>query len=144
MAAESRSRPVLIAGLPRSGTTWTGRVLGATGATYVHEPDNHLVLPEAWAAKDGLGPFPAILPGAHAPAYEQLFECAFAGGGRPSLRYSSARLVHRAAPRAGRGALLWLTGTLAGARAELRDAPGQVVVKSVFCARSLEWLAQRF
>jgi len=144
MAPSSRSRPVLIAGLPRSGTTWTGRVLGATGATYVHEPDNHLVLPEAWAAKEGLGSFPALAMGSNAPAYEQLFECAFAGGGRPSLRYSSARLMHRAAPRAGRGALLWLTGTLAGARAELRDAPERVVVKSVFCARSLEWLAHRF
>lgn len=137
-------RPVLVAGLPRSGTTWTGRVLGATGATYVHEPDNHLVLPDAWAAKADLGPFPALAPGSDAPAYEQLFACAFAGGCRPSLRYSSARLVHRATPRAGRGALLRLTGTLAGPRTEARETPDRVVVKSVFCARSLEWLAQRF
>ena len=144
MALPPHPRPVLIAGLPRSGTTWTGRVLGATGATYVHEPDNHLVLPEAWAAKASLGHFPALAPGTDAPAYERLFESAFAGGNRPSLRYSSARLVHRAAPRAGRGALLRLTGPLAGTRSERRDPPERVVVKSVFCARSLEWLAHRF
>jgi hypothetical protein len=144
MPSPSFSRPVLIAGLPRSGTTWTGRVLGATGATYVHEPDNHLVLPEAWVAKEGFGPFPDLRPGEDAPNYEQLFGAAFAGGNRPSLRYSSARLVHRATPRAGRGALLWLTGPLAAARHERPDPPERVVVKSVFCARSLEWLADRF
>ena len=36
---------VLVAGLPRSGTTWVGEVLGRTaGARYLHEPDNHLDL----------------------------------------------------------------------------------------------------
>ena len=38
---------VLVAGLPRSGTTWVGEVLGRTaGARYLHEPDNHLVRPD--------------------------------------------------------------------------------------------------
>lgn len=144
---------VLIAGLPRSGTTWTGRVLGATGAAYVHEPDNHLVLPDAWAAKLGLGSFPALAPRDTAPGFERLFHSAFGGGSRPSLRYGSARLVHRAMPRSGRGALLGggpsggtlrLAGTLAEGRPERRGTPAGVVVKSVFCARSLEWLAERF
>lgn len=129
-----------------------GRVLGATGAVYVHEPDNHLVLPEAWAAKQGLGPFPALIPGEPAPAYEQLWALAFAGGGRPSLRYSSARLVHRAVPRSGRGSLvgtpdragtLRLAGTLATRRAE-RGGHHAVVAKSVFCARAVEWLSAAF
>ena len=43
---------ILVAGLPRSGTTWVAEVLGRTaGARYLHEPDNHLVRPDAWWAK---------------------------------------------------------------------------------------------
>jgi hypothetical protein len=34
--------PILVAGLPRTGTTWIGTVLGATGGTtYFHEPFNY-------------------------------------------------------------------------------------------------------
>lgn len=146
---------VLVAGVPRSGTTWVGRVLGHTeAAQYVHEPDNHLVRPEAWWAKRGLGPYPALAPGQAAPEYERLWELAFAGGSRPSLLYTSARLVHRTVPRAGRRALagkaggavvgtLRLAGRLA-ARGPAGEPSGNVVVKSVFCARSLEWIAARF
>ena len=55
---------VLVAGLPRSGTTWVGEVLGRTaGARYLHEPDNHLLRPEAWWAKRRLGPYPEVRPG---------------------------------------------------------------------------------
>ena len=55
----STAARVLIAGLPRSGTTWVGEVLGRTaGAHYLHEPDNHLVRPDAWWAKRRLGPSP--------------------------------------------------------------------------------------
>ncbi|MGH9000682.1 MAG: hypothetical protein ACRDY7_14985 [Acidimicrobiia bacterium] len=144
---------VLVAGIPRSGTTWLGKALGATGAGYVHEPDNHLQVPQAWCAKQGLGSYPALDPGTAAPEYERLWEAAFGGGQRTGLRYNSARLMHRAVPRAGRRSLhgaggspaagtLRLAGTLA------RSAPPQqrsrVVVKSVFCARSIEWLADRF
>ena len=54
---------VLVAGLPRSGTTWVGEVLGRTaGARYLHEPDNHLVRPDAWLAKRRLGPYPELRP----------------------------------------------------------------------------------
>ncbi len=129
------ARQVLVAGVPRSGTTWVGRVLGQSdGAGYVHEPDNHLVRPEAWWAKRELGSHPRLHPGERAPDYERLFAVAFAGGTRPSLPYAWARALHRAAP--GR----------AGGRAVPRSRPGRgdVVVKSIFCARSLEWLAERF
>lgn len=114
MVARGQRRRVLVAGIPRSGTTWVGRVLGqADGACYVHEPDNHLVRPEAWWAKRRLGAFPRLLPGQPAPDYERLFRVAFAGGARPSLLSTWARA-------------------------------GDVVVKSIFCARSLDWLAERF
>src|SRR5205823_1469687 len=77
-------RPILVAGLPRSGTTWVGEVLGHTaGARYLHEPDNHLLRPEAWWAKRGLGPYPELAPEQDAPGYEQLWALAFSGGVRP-------------------------------------------------------------
>jgi len=153
MAASAGER-VLVAGIPRSGTTWVGRVLGqADRACYVHEPDNHLVRPEAWWAKRELGAYPRLLPGQAAPDYERLFAVAFAGGSRPSLRYTWARALHRCVPRRQRrtprapGSAE--TGTLRLARGLAGHGSGgggseHVVVKSIFCARSLEWLAERF
>jgi hypothetical protein len=135
---------VLVAGLPRSGTTWVGEVLGRTaGARYLHEPDNHLLRPEAWWAKRRLGPYPELRPGADvAPGpdggdYERLWERAFAGGpARPSPVYAGLKILQRAgAPR--------VSGRLAS-RQRPRPAPGPLVVKSVHCARSLEWAAERF
>jgi hypothetical protein len=117
-----------------------GRVLGqCDGAGYVHEPDNHLVRPEAWEAKRSLGAYPRLVPGQGAPPeYERLFEVAFAGGVRPSPLYTWARALHRAAPGGARGLVASLS------RAGGRGRHGDVVVKSIFCARSLEWLAERF
>ena len=76
---------MLVAGLPRSGTTWVGEVLGCTaGARYLHEPDNHLVRPDAWWAKRRLGSYPELDPGAGgAGDYERLWALAFAGGPPP-------------------------------------------------------------
>lgn len=148
-------RRVLVAGIPRSGTTWVGRVLGqAGGARYVHEPDNHLVRPEAWWAKRELGSYPCLVPGQAAPDYERLFRVAFAGGARPSLLYTWARALHRYVPRRELQALLEPGESPGvGSRRLARDVAvprspshgsDHVVVKSIFCARSLEWLAERF
>jgi hypothetical protein len=155
MAARGQGRRVLVAGIPRSGTTWVGRVLGqADGAGYVHEPDNHLVRPEAWWAKRDLGAYPHLVPGQAAPDYERLFRMAFAGGARPSLLYTWARALHRcvppqelrapnpageSAPPGGRRLVRDLAAPRAGGAGS-----DHVVVKSIFCARSLEWLAERF
>lgn len=155
MRTQESGKRVLIAGVPRSGTTWLGQVLGhVQDARYVHEPDNHLVRPEAWRAKRGLGSYPALRPGQDAPEYEHLWAAAFAGGPRPSLFGAGARIVHRLVPRAEKRALrkdasgfaanvARLAGTLAERQTEPQAAK-TVIVKSVFCARSLEWLADRF
>jgi len=128
---------ILVAGLPRSGTTWVGEVLGrCAGARYLHEPDNHLVRPEAWWAKRRLGPYPELPPGRAGGDYERLWGLAFAGGARPSPLYAGLRVLQRA------GAAR-VSGRLASRRRP-RPAPGPLVVKSVHCARSLEWCAERF
>ena len=136
MATPGQGRRVLVAGIPRSGTTWVGRVLGqADGACYVHEPDNHLVRPEAWWAKRELGAYPRLVAGQETPGYERLFRVAFSGGARPSLLYAGARALHRCSLR--RNLLVPVPRPRSG-------GSGDVVVKSIFCARSLEWLAERF
>jgi Sulfotransferase family len=128
---------VLVAGLPRSGTTWVGEVLGHTaGARYLHEPDNHLVRPDAWWAKRRFGPYPELRAGTAGGDYDRLWSRAFAGGPRPSPVYAGARILQRAGASR-------LSGRLA-ARQRSRPAPGPLVVKSVHCARSLEWVADRF
>jgi hypothetical protein len=128
---------ILVAGLPRSGTTWVGEVLGRTaGARYLHEPDNHLLRPDAWWAKRLLGPYPEFQPGEAGDDYERLWALAFAGGPRLSPLYAGARVLQRA------GA--WRVSGLLASRQHSRLAPGPLVVKSVHCARSLEWVADRF
>ena len=130
-------RPVLVAGLPRSGTTWVGEVLGRTaGARYLHEPDNQRVRPDAWWAKRRLGPYPELEPGDEGGDYERLWARAFAGGPRPSAAYATARLLQRAGAPG-------LSGRLASGQRP-RPAPGPLVVKSVHCARALEWTVDRF
>jgi hypothetical protein len=131
---------VLVAGLPRSGTTWVGEVLGRTaGARYLHEPDNHLVRPDAWWAKRRLGPYPELEPGTDASDgrdYERLWARAFAGGPCSSSLYAGLRILQRAgAPR--------VSGRLAS-RSRSRPTAGPLVVKSVHSARAVEWVADRF
>lgn len=134
--------PVLVAGLPRSGTTWIGEVLGRTaGARYLHEPDNHLVRPDAWWAKRRLGPYPELDPAADAgdsgrADYERLWARAFTGGPCSSPLYAGLRILQRAgAPE--------VSGRLAR-RVRSRTTAGPLVVKSVHAARAVEWLADRF
>ena len=139
---------VLVAGLPRSGTTWVGEVLGHTaGARYLHEPDNHLVRPDAWWAKRRLGPYPELDPGDDGGDYGRLWARAFAGGPRPSALYAAARVLQHAGAAALSGRL-GSYGARAGDRERRRRdfgrLPGPLVVKSVHCARSLEWAVDRF
>ncbi len=75
------SRPILICGVPRSGTTWVGQVLGhAPGCRYVHEPDNHHHRAFALWAKRGLGSFPALDVGESGGPFSMLWDAAFANG----------------------------------------------------------------
>lgn len=150
---------VLVVGVPRSGTSWIGRVLGATpGAAYLGEPDNHEHVPFALRAKLGLpGRFyPRLEPGCEAPAYERLWQVALEGPprGAPSegvRRRAAAGLLRRAGPEE------LIEAIAAPARSPLplrlaarlavpeRRPPGaHLVVKSVHAQLALDWLVERF
>lgn len=144
---------VLLLGVPRSGTTWSGRVLGHTaGTAYVNEPDGDTE-PYAFTARLGFGGPPTLEPGAEHRAYERLWAGAFAGGARPSAvtaraaRYLNAKVEPGARFRAWYGD--GLTPRLRVVRAWARPMVGapdarHVVVKTVRAEFTAEWIVDRF
>ncbi len=90
-------------------------------------------------AKRPFGPYPELNPGDDGGDYERLWALAFAGGPRPSLLYAGARILQRAGAPHVSGRLVSHIPQRGRAA-----APGPLVVKSVHCARSLEWVAERF
>jgi hypothetical protein len=149
--------PLVVFGIPRSGTTWVAESLAASGERhYVHEPDNEGLSYAGWRAKAGLHRYPWFGPSAEHGPYRQLFERAIAGRlpdtrGRANellLRLhgqSTARIVagldrHRGWHRPGSTARP--PGPLERA---LAPAPPDraVLVKTVHATLALPWLAER-
>jgi hypothetical protein len=147
------SSSLLIVGVPRSGTTWTGRVLGRTdGAVYVNEPDGFRD-PLAFRVMRALGENPILEPSDSAPDYERLWRGALAGG-RPAgtfrdriarLAYERSRLRDRRAARDEGSVRPRLQLAAAAAVPRLAEpAGGPVVVKSVQSILALDWVWERF
>jgi hypothetical protein len=144
---------LLIAGVPRSGTTWIGQALGRTdGSIYVHEPDGDHD-PFAFRARLGHSVAPALAAGDVDADYHRLFAGAFAGGRYAgTLRDKAARRIYGGVPIEDRWRA-WLDGrvsprlrlvsTLAVPRVAV---PGEhnVIVKSVRSELAMEWLVAQF
>ncbi len=144
---------LLIAGVPRSGTTWIGQALGRTdGSVYVHEPDGDHD-PFAFRARLGHNVAPALAAGDVDENYHRLFAGAFAGGRYAgTLRDKVARRIYAGVPVEDRWRA-WLDGSisptlrLVSALAVPRvDEPGarNVIVKSVRSELAMEWLVEQF
>ena len=165
MSRGGNNATVLVAGVPRSGTTWVATLLGATrDASYFEEPDNHFTYPFAFRAKRGLpGRFyPALEPGQGASDYERLWSAAFrldetwrqAGRALPErMRRSLARAAWSSvATQQIRGALLhpdragFALRVAQALAVPERPRPDSrhLIVKSVLCPLSLEWIVARF
>src|SRR6478672_1050885 len=144
---------ILLAGAPRSGTTWLGEALGrCQDVRYVDEPDGFRTA-FAFRVMRELGENPRLAPRTDAPEYERLWAGAFAGGvaptglgGRVAERlYLRAGTDARRRARAGGGVDAGLRVATALARPAVSDGTtANVVVKSVQCCRSIEWLVDRF
>jgi hypothetical protein len=144
-------RPLLIVGLPRSGTTWTENVLGtAVGASTVSEPDNEkLSAPAIWA-KRRLGRFPVLSTGDQSLAYRRLWAWALGGAPTGKRLRAAQRLIRDCdAEEAeqlvkGRGAprqrLVEILGALPGSS----RSSGSVVAKSVHACLAIDWIAAQF
>jgi Sulfotransferase family len=149
---------ILIVGVPRSGTTWFGRVLAATENTeYLGEPDNPLKSPFALqtSRRLGIGHYPLLTAEASAPEYERLWAhalgLAHAGGLSPLRRRASGRLFDRFSPHQLRAAVQSDTLTLPLRIVERLAAPEEasassrnLIVKSVYAPLSVEWIARHF
>lgn len=154
MATLREGEPLLVVGIPRSGTSWVCQALAAArGAREVGEPDNEDNAPYAIKAKAELGRFPIVGADVEGPiAYRALWEGAFAGGRRVSgPRTALSRALHRLARSAGsvHGAQQWDPARRAALAASVAlaepcaPAPGTpVVVKSVFVPLSLRWVCR--
>jgi hypothetical protein len=149
---------VLIAGVPRSGTTWIARMLASTeGTTLLFEPDNHQMYPFAFKAKRALrgGYYPLPAPSADTSTYEELWRNAFgAGGSSFSATESVRRAVAHRLLRSGRDERIRRAFTSAeriAGRLRLAEAlaiperpqqlSGDLLVKSVYAPLALEWVA---
>jgi hypothetical protein len=143
---------VLIAGLPRSGTSWVGAALGSAADTsYVREPDNVSAFPYAVKAQRAVGGYPVLAPGDAVPdVYRRLWAGALGTTGRQEpMTGRVARRLYRNA-LAGSSVYTWNEWPLTR-RAQLRtsialarpcgDPPtGHVVVKTIYALFALRWI----
>ena len=135
------STRILVAGIPRGGTTWIGAALAAApGATYVHEPDNWASDALAFLSQREVGRFPVLAVEDQAPVYDLVWRLAMRGGwpARGAVatgRELACRLPRRLAPPA-----LLTVARIGARRAPLAET---VVTKTVQGLGSLEWLAGR-
>lgn len=143
------ARPIVIAGLPRSGTSWTVGVLGrADGVLRISESDNEDKHPTAIHAKRKLGRYPAIGLGEDDGDYRRLWQWILSGapeGQRDRLANFILRHGHDTRLYEGRrDAVTWLGGIVARNHRPAASAPGRVVTKSVHLELALEWLVSTF
>jgi Sulfotransferase family len=150
-------RPLLVAGAPRTGTTWIAQVLSrAEGVGWINEPDNEWPNTYALKAKLTLGRFPALTEGDAAPRrYEELWRRSLAGFRQGRYQEKLAwkldqkdrtmqelwqAMCDHANPRLGPRlrVLAWLARPPATSLAADR-----VMVKSVHAPLALEWISAR-
>ena len=153
------AEPLLVAGAPRTGTTWIAEVLArAPGLTWINEPDNEWPNAFALRAKLPLGRYPALRPeDPGSRNYEELWRRAL--GGYRQGRYREA-LVWKLDRGERTMAELWrclceptapsmsprlrAASLLGVAPPSHRDSgTGRVMVKSVHAPLALEWIHAR-
>jgi len=147
--------PLVLVGIPRSGTTWTMRALVADASLHgVMEPDNESRSAPAVWAKRRAGRFPLLEPGDGEPEYHRLWEWIL-GGAVQTPRLNIAATALRAVRPAGRqryfrgrfSPLMEVAGAI-GARLPrppvLPLAGQRLLVKTVHAGLAVEWLASEF
>ena len=142
-------RPVLIAGLPRSGTTWTMRVLGrAPGTIRIPEPDNEDGSPAAIHAKRRLGRYPCLIPGQVSTDYRNLWAWILSGAPESWRSLQARRILSPgAATRIFDGSMdltTWSAATLARSPRPGPAPSAPVVAKSIHAQLALDWIAHEF
>lgn len=149
MRSLDNTRPILVVGVPRSGTTWTHEVLACgAGVASISEPDNENWHSAARHAKNRLGRFPVLSPGENDERYRRFWDWVLSGA-RPSRRDRVAHRIlgQRAYKRLYGGSfdpVPWLGWSLASDPQPAEQPPGRVLVKSVHVELAIDWLASVF
>lgn len=146
--------PVLVVGMPRSGTTWVARAIArSAGMPYLHEPDNEKLDPLAMWAKRKIPRFPWLHPDRECKRYRHLWDRAFASAEPDGRRARwSASFFQRASRTdleravATRQLSFWLRAAVVLQPAPVTDDSSgpPPVVKSVHSAFALRWIAARY
>jgi len=148
------SRPIVIAGLPRSGTTWTLTALSeGPGIRPAPERDNEDNNPSAIYAKRRLGRYPLLSPGDASPEYRQLWDWILNGADEPRRLAWARWLLGPAADKrifeGKRDFAAWAAGNLARNPKPGRVPTGtsgdrRVIAKSIHAQLALDWLDSEF
>lgn len=147
------SERLLIAGVPRSGSSWLATAFASTPNTsMVSEPDNIYTTPYALRVKRSLGEYPFVELGVVDKGFSRLWDTAFepSYGHRPFASFRS-RLAAKSHYSMSPSELVGVFDGRVPIRARiamavaLPDRPdcNRVVVKSVHATLSLEWIAER-
>ena len=148
-------RPLVLAGIPRSGTTWTMRALAADPALVsLMEPDNEVRSAPAIWAKRRSGRYPVLAPGDRDDRLAALWSWVM-DGAPESHRIHATELLLRAVRPAenrryyqGQWAPLMRLAGLVGAPPRHRTTPTaagrRIFVKTVYMPLAMEWLASLF
>jgi hypothetical protein len=147
--------PLVIVGMPRSGTTWTKQVLECEYSLHsLMEPDSEGHRVSAIWGKRLAGRFPALAPGDQDAAYHRLWSWIL-NGAHESPRLRLAAQVQRVVrpPEMNRFLEGRLSPTISltaamGSRPRPRRNPvlddHRLLVKTVHAPLSIEWLASEF
>jgi hypothetical protein len=153
--ARKRGRPLVLAGIPRSGTTWTMRALAADPTLVpVMEPDNEVRSAPAIWAKRRTGRYPVLRPGDRDDRLRALWSWVLDGApGNRRLR-ATELLLRAVRPTENRryyqgqfAPLMQLAGLVGAPPPHRTSAAGtdrRTFVKTVYMPLALEWLTSLF
>ena len=148
-------RPLLIAGMPRSGTTWTLRILESASSIYsLMEPDSEGHRASAIWAKHRAGRFPVLAPGDRDDAYRQLWAWILHGAPESLRLKVAAKVLKGVRPPERKRFLQGRFSPIMSAAGALASHPGdrrnpvldrsRLLVKTVHAPLSIEWVASEF
>lgn len=153
-AMPSARRPIVLAGLPRCGSTWTKEVLERDPSVVsLMEPDSEGHRGSAIWAKRALGRYPVLAPGDGGGRYRRLWSWILEGVPEGARLRLADRIINATPPGQrnrylrGEGSLKMSAAGVLGSeppRTEPRTGGGRLLVKTVHAPLSLEWIAAEF
>ena len=153
--ARTDARPLVLAGIPRSGTTWTMRALAADPVLLpIMEPDNEARSAPAIWAKRTSGRYPVLGPGDRDDRLRALWTWVLDGAPTDRRIHATELLLravrpaeHRRYYQGQRAPLMQIAGLVGAPPTHRRSAVPtgrRTFVKTVYMPLAMEWLTSQF